>query len=179
MDKSNYKLTLKGPISVSDLPISDDVAGRVLRLLTPMGDASSNTSVDNGSTLGTEVTEDDAKLSPKQFMTIRKPTSDVERITCLAYYLTHFKETTTFKTIDLTHLNIEATQPRMTNPTVAAKNAVAAQYLVLAGSSKRQLGPRGEAVVKALPDRSKVTAALEEYPLHGRKKAKKRKVKAK
>lgn len=178
MDKLNYKLNLKGPISVSDLPISDEIAGRVLRLLTPI----------DGSPLGGFANEsvphvDDAKvsseISPKEFMTLKKPASDVERVTCLAYYLTHHKDTPMFKTIDLTHLNTEAAQPRMTNPTVAAKNAVAAQYLVLAGGAKRQLGPRGEAVVKALPNRSKVTEALEEYPLHGRKKSTKKKTKTK
>lgn len=179
MDKTNYTLTLKGPISVSDLPISDDVAGRVLRLLTPMGDMSSSAPSDDEFTPRHGVSEGGTKISPKQFMMSKKPTSDIERITCLAFYLTHYKEMTTFKTIDLTHLNIEAAQPRMTNPTVAAKNSVAAQYLVLAGGSKRQIGPRGEAVVNALPDRSKVTVALEEHPIHGRKKTAKKKVKAK
>jgi hypothetical protein len=142
-----------------------------------MNEVSTDASFENGLGSHSDVAGDDLKLSAKQFMMKKKPTSDVERITCLAFYLTHYKETPMFKTIDLTHLNIEAAQPRMTNPTVAAKNAVAAQYLVLVGGAKRQLGPRGEAVVNALPDRSKVTEALAEYPLHGRKKTLKKRTK--
>jgi hypothetical protein len=160
----------------SDLPISDEVAGRVLRLLTPTNNTLGDTveGTDLGSSHG--IVENSGKPTPKQFMANKKPMSDVERVTCLAFYLTHFRAMPQFKTIDLTHLNIEAAQPRMTNPTVAAKNAVTAQYLALAGGSKRQLGPRGESVVDALPDRSKVATFLADNPLSKRKKVGKKRL---
>jgi hypothetical protein len=110
--------------------------------------------------------------TPKAFMVARRPTTDIERVTCLAYFLTHARNVTAFKTKELTDLNMEAAQPRLSNPSATARNAVGYGFLAPAGGGRKQITPRGEALVKALPDREKVKAALDEHRI--RKKPRKR-----
>lgn len=111
-------------------------------------------------------------LSPKQFMAQKNPKTDMQRIACLGYYLTHFRKTQHFKTRDLTHLNIEAAQPQLSNPAAAVRNAAANKYLSPAGSGRKQITSVGEAIVKALPDFDKVK---EEIGKHKRPRKKRRK----
>ena len=42
----------------------------------------------------------DTEMSAKEFLYEKKPQTDVERIACLAYYLTHYRTTPHFKTTD-------------------------------------------------------------------------------
>jgi hypothetical protein len=109
-------------------------------------------------------------------MAQKKPQKGIERIASLAYYLTKYKETPQFKTVDLTKLNRDAAQPPFGNAAQAVDNATKiSQYLSPAGGGKKQITPRGEAVVDALPDPEKVRAALKEFPLvKGKKKSKKK-----
>ena len=109
-------------------------------------------------------------ISAKAFMAEKRPKTDMERVTCLAFYLTHYRGTQFFKTRDLTDLNKDAAQPQLSNATVAARNATNHQYLALAGGGSKQITTRGEALVQALPDREKVKTALEQHPLARRKK---------
>lgn len=111
-----------------------------------------------------------AEVTPKQFMAEKRPKTDMQRVACLAFYLTRHRATQYFKTRDLTELNKEAAQPQMSNATVAVRNATNHQYLALAGGGSKQITARGEAMVAALPDHEKVKAALEQHPLAGRKK---------
>ncbi|MBK9258067.1 MAG: hypothetical protein IPM42_21700, partial [Saprospiraceae bacterium] len=53
---------------------------------------------------------DNRDISVKEFMLEKNPQTDVERIACLAYYLTHYKNQEEFKTLDLSRLNTEAAQ---------------------------------------------------------------------
>jgi hypothetical protein len=110
-------------------------------------------------------------MNPKTFMAEKRPKTDMERVTCLAFYLMRYQGTQHFKTRDLTDLNKEAAQPQLSNPSVAARNAVTHQYLALAGGGSKQITTRGEALVDALPDREKVKAALEHHPMTRRKKS--------
>ena len=107
--------------------------------------------------------------TPKAFMTAKKPKTVQERITCLAYYLTHNRNVATFKTKELTNLNSEAAQPKISNPALFARNAANAQLLALAGGGAKQITSRGEALVVALPDREAVKKALEDHPVSGKK----------
>lgn len=91
--------------------------------------------------------------SPKEFIAQKQPGTDVERMACLAYYLTHFRETPYFKTLDLAKLNTEAAQPRFSNSAYVAKNATTAGYLVPGPKDQRQISAAGEQFVVALPDR--------------------------
>lgn len=115
-------------------------------------------------------TGDVTTMTPKQFMAAKKPTTDVERIAALAYYLTYARETLHFKTGDLTALNTEAAGLRFGNASQAANNAMNQNgYVAQAGKGNRQITPRGEAVVEALPDREAVAAALAEHPKRARR----------
>ena len=93
-------------------------------------------------------------LSPKEFMLEKQPRSDVERIACLAYYLTHYRDLPHFKTLDLSKLNTEAAQPKFSNAAYASNNAVKRGFLVPSSMGNRQLSAVGEQVVRALPDRN-------------------------
>ena len=48
---------------------------------------------------------EDRGASPKEFLRDKKPASDVERVACLAYYLTHHRDIPHFKTVDISALN--------------------------------------------------------------------------
>ncbi|MFH9427146.1 hypothetical protein ACH4JZ_02545 [Streptomyces sp. NPDC017615] len=108
--------------------------------------------------------------SARVFMSQKKPTSLVERIACLGYYLTFYRGTPHFKTGDLVLLNTEAAAPKFGNASRDADKADRQSgYLVSAGKGLKQLTPRGEAVVQALPDREAVKAALQEHSYRQRK----------
>jgi len=103
---------------------------------------------------------EDRAISPKQFMLEKQPRTDVEKVACLAYYLTHYRETPFFKTLDISKLNTEAAQTKFANPTVAVDNAGKQNYLVPASKGNKQLSALGEQFVQALPDRDKARAIM-------------------
>ena len=104
---------------------------------------------------------DDTAMSPKDFLLEKHPRTDVERIACLAYYLTHYRAMPHFKTIDLSILNTEAAQPKFSNTSTSSNNAVKLGYLVPSSKGQRQLSAIGERFVRALPDREAAKAALD------------------
>jgi len=162
--QSVYKLQLEGNGVSLAKDISESVARRIMTLA--MGGASQGGEMFLGDSDEAPITDG---ATPKQFMALKRPISDVERVTCLAYYLTNYRKVGQFKTIDLTKLNVEAAQPRLSNATVAARNAVQQEYLSLAGGAKKQITSRGETVVDALPDRERVKRALDEVPARKRR----------
>ena len=97
-------------------------------------------------------------LTAKSFLAQKDPQTDAERITCLAYYLTHHKATTRFKTKALVAANVDAAQPKFSNAAVAVMNAAGSKYLSAAGKGDKQITVHGEKLVDALPDREKVNA---------------------
>jgi hypothetical protein len=97
---------------------------------------------------------DDTTMSPKDFMMEKAPKTDVERIACLAYYLTNYRGTQHFKTLDISTLNTEAAQPKFSNTTYSTNNAVKLGYIVSSTKGHRQLSALGERFVQALPDRN-------------------------
>lgn len=99
-------------------------------------------------------------ISPKDFIRDKAPKTDIERIACLAYYLTHYRDTPHFKTIDLSSLNTEAAQPKLSNAAYAVDNATKAGLLVQAIKGAKQLSAAGEYFVQALPDRDAAKATL-------------------
>ena len=102
----------------------------------------------------------DTEMSPKDFLFAKGPQTDVERIACLAYYLTHYRAAPHFKTVDLSLLNTEAAQPKFANTSVSSNNAVKLGYLVSSTKGQRQLSAVGERFVRALPDRDSAKEAL-------------------
>src|SRR5262249_14399501 len=110
-------------------------------------------------------------VTPRRFIAEKKPHTDVERVTCLAYYLTHMRDAPLFKTRDITQLNAEAALPRLSNPAFTVRNATQQnQFLASVGGGKKQITVRGEALVEALPERERVTEALAANPMVGRKR---------
>jgi hypothetical protein len=103
---------------------------------------------------------DDRSMPPKQFIFEKKPTTDVEKVACLAYYLTHYLDTPHFKTLDISKLNTEAAQIKFSNAAVAVDNATKLNYLVPATKGNKQLSAIGEQFVRALPDRDKAKAVM-------------------
>ena len=99
-------------------------------------------------------------MSPKEFLLQKQPKTDVERMACLGYYLTHYLDQPHFKTLDLSKLNTEAAQPKFSNAAQSANNAVKTGYLVPSTRGNRQLSASGEQFVLALPDRDAARAAM-------------------
>jgi len=114
---------------------------------------------------------EDRSISPKQFMFQKQPKTDVERVACLAYYLTHYRDSPYFKTLDLSTLNTEAAQVKFSNPSFAMENATKMGYLVPASKGSKQISAYGEQFVLALPDRDKAREVMN----HARPKRKSRK----
>jgi hypothetical protein len=92
-------------------------------------------------------------ISVKEFLLDKEPQTDVERAACLGYYLTHYRNTPEFKTLDISKLNTEAAQVKFSNPAFAVDNATKLGFLVPASRGMKQLGALGERYVRALPDR--------------------------
>lgn len=108
--------------------------------------------------------------TPREFIAQKKPGSAVDRIACLAYYLTKYRKTKTFKTKQLTALNTEAAARKFANTSRDVSNADRQNgYLVAAGAGSKQLTVRGEALVEALPDREAAKAALAAQPFKRRR----------
>jgi hypothetical protein len=99
-------------------------------------------------------------ITAKQFLLDKEPKTDVERVACLAFYLTHYAETPHFKTLDLSKLNTDAAQPKFSNAAVAVENATKMGYLVPAIKAHKQLSGAGERFVQALPNRDEAKAAM-------------------
>jgi hypothetical protein len=90
----------------------------------------------------------------------KQPRTDVERVACLAFYLMHYRNAPHFKTIDISKLNTEAAQSKMSNAHVAVNNATQTGYLVPAVRGAKQISAAGEVFVQALPDREAAKTAM-------------------
>jgi len=102
-------------------------------------------------------------ISPKDFMLEKNPSTDVERVVCLAYYLAHYKGQRHFKTSDISMLNTEAAQRKLSNAAFAVNNAAQTGYFVPGPGGQKQLSAMGEQYVEALPDRAAAKAVLERF----------------
>ncbi|MGI5458858.1 hypothetical protein ACQEWB_37920 [Streptomyces sp. CA-249302] len=117
------------------------------------------------------IAADEEVPSPREFVSRKRPASNVERVACLAYYLDHYRSTPHFKTPDIVDLNTESAGPKLGNPSRDVDNADRGSgFLVTAGKGTKQLSVRGEALVDALPDREAAKAALSEHPYRPRKR---------
>ena len=114
---------------------------------------------------------DRAELPPKEFVFQKQPRTDIERVACLAYYLTHYRDTRRFKTIDLSKLNTEAAQTKFSNTAFAVVNATNAGLLVVGEKGSKQLSKDGELYVEALPDRDKAKEVMANARIRRRRKS--------
>lgn len=99
-------------------------------------------------------------LTPKEFLRDKNPATDVERVACLGYYLSHYRGVHHFKTLDISTLNTEAAYPKFSNAAMAVDNATKAGFLVQAVKGSKQMSAAGEHYVQTLPDREAARAAL-------------------
>lgn len=114
----------------------------------------------------------DRSISPKDFLKEKQPKTDVERVACLAYYLTHYRETPFFKTIDISKLNTEAAQPKLSNAAMAVDNATKTHYLVPAAKGNKQISASGETFVQLMPNREMARNEMQKFrPRKKRKSA--------
>lgn len=115
-------------------------------------------------------------MSAKDFLMEKAPKTDVERIACLAYYLTHYKGIPHFKTLDISQLNTDAAQPKFSNAGYSTNNALKLGYIVSSTKGHRQLSALGERFVQALPDRNAAKDVL--LSLRKRNRAKRKRTTA-
>ncbi|NEA37769.1 hypothetical protein G3I76_54055 [Streptomyces sp. SID11233] len=112
------------------------------------------------------------EMTVREFMAKKRPDSLVERIACLGFYLTYHREHPHFTVRDITQLNTEAAGQKFGNPARDMDNADRQNgYVVAASHGVKQLTPRGEALVRALPDRAQVKQALAEHRFKPRRHA--------
>ena len=94
------------------------------------------------------------ELTPKGFLRQKRPNTNIERVACLAYYLAHYRNVNQFKTVDISKLNTEAAQTKLSNASQTVQDAVTSGYLAAATTKgMKQLSSGGEQYVEALPDR--------------------------
>jgi hypothetical protein len=145
-----------------------------LKINPSLGGGTSSGGIGSLPASGTIKTDGAGEVSLKDFMKSKDPKTDSQRITCLAYYLTKFRDTAHFKTKDLTAMNTESTWPKFSNPTVAVNNARRDKYLTPAGKGDKQLTNRGEELVEALPDQEKVRSLASANPARKKRTRKKK-----
>jgi hypothetical protein len=145
-------------------PIAAARSREVLRPPTVSGHFSNSTS-------SSPAFSENTNMSPKDFLNEKRPKTDVERIACLAYYLTHYRDTQHFKTLEISALNTEAAQPKFSNTANSTMNAAKMGYIVPSTKGHRQLSALGERFVLALPDR----VAAKDVLLSLRRRSKRRK----
>lgn len=115
-----------------------------------------------------------SEMTPKDFILSKRPTSQVQLVACLAYYLTHYRNKPDFKTIDITELGKEAGAQRMTNPAMTTQNASASGYLVPSSGGNKRLSAMGEQFVEALPDQAAANEVKNSVPATTRRRPKKK-----
>ena len=177
-DKNTHakEASVLGEVVSSLASLDHDARVRIFRTLATFFDLSNqgNGQSNRESLPGFELTQrisspttpsafsEDRTPTAKAFLLEKRPLTDVERVTCLAYYLTHYRDQPYFKTLDLSKLNTEAAQVKFSNPAGAVDNAAATNYLISAGQGKKQLSAIGEVYVQALPDRAAARLAISE-----------------
>lgn len=165
-DESPFRVTLSGDGVQVEKAVSEAVARQVMHIVmggdSALREAGARMSAPMPSPPSGDTQAD--RSGAKAYMSEKKPGSDIERVTCLAYFLTHYLNSPTFQTRDLSKLNTDAHQPKLSNPTVAVNNASRQRYLTPAGGGKKRITTIGEEVVRALPDREAVKQVLASQP---------------
>jgi hypothetical protein len=179
-DQEKYRVVIKGPGLTFDQPVDRAATNRIISFVMTgstlperggLGGEEGAAGASGGSAAGT------SNLKPKEFIARKKPSTQYERIACLAHYLAIERKVTEFGAKEIAAVNKEAAQQPISNlAQIMGDTARKYGYLSAAGGGKKQITAVGEEVVKALPDRQAVKAALVEYrPAKKRKRVAKKK----
>ncbi|MGB7930400.1 MAG: hypothetical protein WCF61_19785 [Terriglobales bacterium] len=96
------------------------------------------------------------RKDPRAFIRLKKPTTDVQRVACIGYYLVQTTGHHGFTSKDISTAYTDSGGSKI-NMTRALDNATrAAKYLSNRGPREKQLTTLGEDVVNALPDQAAV-----------------------
>lgn len=171
--KTDFKLTLTGEGVKVNQAISREQGRAILNIV--MGGSVPEHAATPGAVGATLVRPPGAGgagtgQTANQFVVAKRPKSDMERVACLAWWLTNMKDSPTFKTKDIQVLSREACPGQLPDPRVAVNNASRNGYVAPAGGGTKQITTRGEELVKALPDREAVKRALQAHPMRRRRK---------
>lgn len=152
-------------------PLSDDQRSFIIkvvveRLNVEMGNDGTLAGI-SGLGKGIDTTSDSLEeIAPKEFLKQKKPSTEVQRVACLAYYLAHARNNPSFKTQEISKLNTEAAGRKFSNASKSVNNATLRNgFLAPAGKGKKQITAFGEDVVEALPDQNAVKALIAENPI--------------
>src|SRR5438128_222554 len=135
-EKDGLKITIVGEGLNIARSVTNDVGQQIVALV--LGGASTGPVLRSPPTIGVAQTSTSG-MTAKAFMAAKRPATDMERVTCLAWFLTNEKAVVGFKTKELNALNIEAAQAKLSNASATARNAVAEGYLAAAGGGQKQI----------------------------------------
>ena len=113
-------------------------------------------------------------ISPKEFMYEKNPRTNTDRMACLGFYLTHYRDMPYFKTLDLSKLSTEAAQQKFTNATQATNDTAKAGIFVIATKGRKQLSAMGEQYVQILPDKEEAKKILKKMKRNRKRKVTKK-----
>jgi len=112
-----------------------------------------------GGAQAVDVQEAIANKDTRTFIRIKRPTTDVQRVACLGYFLVHTTGQQGFSSKDVGKAHTDSGEPSI-NMARALDNATRrAKYLSNRGPREKQLTTLGEDIVIALPDQEAVKAA--------------------
>lgn len=111
-----------------------------------------------GSSSGGDVNAILANKDIRAFMRVKRPTTDIQRVACLAFYIVSTTGRAGFSFQEMAQAHTDSGQPKI-NLSRALDNATRkARYLSARGQGEKQLTTLGEDVVSALPDQEQVKA---------------------
>jgi hypothetical protein len=140
------------------------------------GTLSSSASCGTNASSAANIPRTGAAPNARAWLREKRPATDVQKIACLAFYLTNYQSKPHFKTSDLSSLNIDAGGAAFSNIAHAVKNATQQnKFLSPVGKGNKQITALGEDVVSALPDQEKVKVVISSSRGRRRRKGKKRK----
>lgn len=158
------------------LPLEQELRERALAMLvaflgvpTPSGglaEAGASRPAGERSPPPTQIAPHEEPPSLQGFLSQKQPNTDVERVACLAYYLTHYLSTKYFKTIDISKLNAEVAQRKFVSAATSVKNATQEGFLASVhrhaptAKGMKKLTAKGDRYVDALPNRVADKATL-------------------
>jgi hypothetical protein len=158
---------LKQMLSVLEA-LNDDQRKFVLKaaadrfgLIIPKNENFENISDAQNHSVQFKANENIANITPKEFIKIKNPDSDVLRVACLAYYLTYARNQPHFKSEEIAKLNTEAAYQNFGNHLKTVNNTMTrSHFLAPAGNGKKQITAHGEDVVNSLPNKEAVAELI-------------------